>query len=106
MPNSPADSFPAGSPTPAQAGPGAAHGWRWAPAWILAYVALWPAPGYAEGVLVLGALVAIVKLLVSRFRGGTQLLSGPAWALTSVLFFAYWLPEIVSAFDGDTLQRL
>ncbi|MFC0679953.1 O-antigen ligase family protein [Lysobacter korlensis] len=75
-------------------------GWRWAPAWVLAYVALWPAPGYAEGVLVLGALVAIVMLLVSRFRGGTRLLSGPAWALTSVLFFAYWLPELVSSFDA------
>jgi O-antigen ligase len=93
MPNSPADTMPADPTAPV-------HGWRWAPAWILAYVALWPAPGYAEGVLVLGALVAIVKLLVSRFRGGTQLLSGPAWALTSVLFFAYWLPELVSAFDA------
>lgn len=78
----------------------AAAGWRWAPAWILAYVALWPAPGYAEGVLVLGALVAIFKLLSTRFRGGTQLLSSPAWALTSVLFFAYWLPELVSSFDA------
>ncbi|MGH8078202.1 MAG: O-antigen ligase family protein [Lysobacter sp.] len=78
----------------------APQGWRWAPAWILAYVALWPAPGYAEGVLVLGALIAIFKLLASRFRGGSQLLSGPAWALTSVLFFAYWLPELVSSFDA------
>ena len=75
-------------------------GWRWAPAWVLAFVALWPAPGYAEGVMVLGALVAIVKLLLARFRNGTALLSGPAWALTSVLFFAYWLPELVSAFDA------
>ena len=56
-------------------------GWRWAPAWVLAYVALWPAPGYAEGVLVLGALVAIAKLLLQRFRGGTRLLSHQAWAL-------------------------
>ena len=76
------------------------RGWRWAPAWILAYVALWPAPGYAEGVLVLGALVAIVHLALSRFRGGEQLLSNPAWALTSVLFFAYWTPELVSAIDA------
>jgi O-antigen ligase len=76
------------------------HGWRWAPAWVLAYVALWPAPGYAEAVLVLGALVAIYKLVTSRFRGGTQLLSNQAWALTSVLFFAYWLPELVSAVDA------
>ena len=75
-------------------------GWRWAPAWILGYVALWPAPGYAEGVLVLGALLAIIKLVSSKFRGGNQLLSHQAWALTSVLFFAYWLPELVSSFDS------
>ena len=75
-------------------------GWRWAPAWILAFVALWPAPGYAEGVMVLGALAAIIKLIAARFRGGTALLSGPAWALTSVLFFAYWLPELISSFDA------
>lgn len=75
-------------------------GWRWAPAWILAFVALWPAPGYAEGIMVLGALAAIIKLVAARFRGGTALLSGPAWALTSVLFFAYWLPELISSFDS------
>jgi O-antigen ligase len=75
-------------------------GWRWAPHWVLAFVALWPAPGYAEGVMVLGALAAIAKLLAARFRGGGALLSSPAWALTSVLFFAYWLPELLSAFDA------
>ncbi|WP_133000448.1 O-antigen ligase family protein [Luteimonas arsenica] len=74
-----------------------ATGWRWAPHWVLAFVALWPAPGYAEAIVVLGALTAIIKLGTSRFRGGAQLLSGPAWALTSVLFFAYWLPELLSA---------
>ena len=26
--------------------PHAPTGWRWAPAWVLAFVALWPAPGY------------------------------------------------------------
>lgn len=76
------------------------HGWRWAPAWVLAFVALWPAPGYAEGVLALGALAGLIKLVASRFRGGNQLLGGPAWALTSVLFFAYWLPEAFSAIDA------
>jgi O-antigen ligase len=75
-------------------------GWRWAPAWVLAYVALWPAPGYAEGVLVLGALVAIAKLLLQRFRGGTRLLSHQAWALTGVLFATYWLPELFSVVDA------
>ena len=79
---------------------GAPAGWRWAPAWVLAFVALWPAPGVAEGVMVLGALAAIAKLLLARFRGGARLLSAPAWALTSVLFFAYWLPEAVGALDG------
>jgi O-antigen ligase len=75
-------------------------GWRWAPHWVLAFVALWPAHGYAEGVMVLGAALAIYKLMVARFRGGSALLSGPAWALTSVLFFAYWLPELLSAPDA------
>jgi O-antigen ligase len=80
-------------------------GWRWAPAWVLAFVALWPAPGYAEAVLVLGALAAVFKLLLVRFRGGTELLSAPAWALTTVLFFAYWLPQVVSAIDAIDAAR-
>lgn len=82
-----------------------APGWRWAPAWVLAFVALWPAPGYAEAALALGAIAGIVKLVTSRFRGGTALLSGPAWALTSVLFFAYWLPEAISAIDAADRAR-
>lgn len=82
-----------------------APGWRWAPAWVLAFVALWPAPGYAEAVMVLGALAAIVRLLLARFRGGTRLLSGPAWALTSVLFFAYWVPQLLSAVDAVDQAR-
>jgi len=81
------------------------YGWRWAPPWVLAFVALWPAPGYAEGVMVLGALAAIILLLKSRFRHGAALLSGPAWALTTVLFFAYWLPELFSAFDAVDTRR-
>ncbi|MEO6518900.1 MAG: O-antigen ligase [Pseudoxanthomonas sp.] len=76
------------------------HGWRWAPAWVLTFIALWPAAGVAEGVMVLGALAAILKLLFDRFRGGTRLLSGPAWALTSVMFFAYWFPQLISSFDA------
>lgn len=82
-----------------------AHGWRWAPAWVLTFVALWPAPGYAEAVMVLGALAAIVRLLLDRFRGGTRLLSGPAWALTSALFAAYWLPQAISAIDAVDVGR-
>lgn len=74
-----------------------APGWRWAPHWVLAFVALWPAPGYAEGVMVLGALVAIARLLMARFANGSALLSAQAWALTSVLFCAYWLPELFSS---------
>ena len=84
---------------------GATPGWRWAPAWVLAYVALWPAPGYAEGVLVLGAIAALWLLVASRFRGGSRLLSRQAWALTSVLFLAYWLPELVSSIDSVDAGR-
>jgi O-antigen ligase len=80
-------------------------GWRWAPFWVLAFVALWPAPGVAEGVLGLGALVAIGRLLYVRFRGGGALLSAQAWALTSVLFFAYWTPELIGAIDAVDRSR-
>lgn len=86
----------------------AAPGWRWSPHFVLAFVALWPAPGYAEGVMVLGALVAISRLLLARFAQGTALLSPQAWALTSVLFCAYWLPELIStigAVDGPRALR-
>jgi O-antigen ligase len=76
-------------------------GWRWAPAWVLTFVALWPARGVAEAVLVLGALAGLAKLLASRFHGGDRLLGGPAWALTSVLFAAYWLPEVLAAVDAE-----
>lgn len=81
------------------------YGWRWAPAWVLTFVALWPAPGIAEGVMVLGALAAIIRLLMARFRGSSRLLSGPAWALTSVMFFAYWFPELLSAIDSVDAGR-
>ena len=84
---------------------GRPHGWRWAPAWVLTFVALWPAPGYAEAVMVLGALAAVIRLLLDRFRGGTRLLSGAAWALTSALFAAYWLPEVISAVDAVDAPR-
>ena len=87
---------------PGQAMPAAR---RWAPAWVLAFVALWPAPGIAEGVMVLGALAAIAWLVAMRFRHGPQLLTAPAWALTSVLFFAYWLPEAISAIDAVERAR-
>lgn len=80
-------------------------GWRWAPFWVLAFVALWPMPGIAEGVMALGALVAIGRLLFVRFRGGGALLSAQAWALTSVLSFAYWLPELIASFDAVDRAR-
>lgn len=67
---------------------------------MLAFVALWPAPGIAEGVLVLGALAMLIKLVIARFHGGTRLLTSQAWALTSVLFFAYWLPQLFSTLDA------
>lgn len=92
MTNSAAESGPVPAP-PREPG-------HWTPVWVIAFVALWPLPGIAETVLSLGALFAAVRLLQTRFRGGTRLLSGAAWALTSVLFFAYWLPQLLSAFDA------
>lgn len=86
----------AAAPSPAQRLPG-----RWAPVWVIAFVALWPAPGIAESVLVLGALFTVLRLLQLRANGGIgPLLSVPAWALTGVLFLAYWLPQLFSAMDA------
>ena len=78
---------------------------RWAPWWVLAFVALWPAPGPAEGVLSIGAIVALSVLAYHRFRGGITLLSHEAWALTTVLFLAYWLPELLSSVDAVDAGR-
>ncbi len=87
-------------PVPRAATPLTPDAGRWTPIWVIVFVALWPTPGLAETVLSLGALFAGYRLIHSRFRGGTRLLSGPAWALTSVLFLAYWLPQMFSAFDA------
>ncbi|RBC03703.1 O-antigen ligase family protein, partial [Xanthomonas oryzae pv. oryzae] len=78
---------------------------RWAPLWVILFVVLWPTPGLAETVLSLGALFAAYRLLHVRFRGGMRPLSGAAWALTSVLFLAYWLPQMLSAFDAVDAGR-
>lgn len=75
---------------------------RWAPLWVVAVVALWPLPGAAQVLLGVGALVAAGWLLLRRSSGGGALLSGPAWALTSVLFCAYWLPEVAAALDAES----
>ncbi len=80
---------------------------RWAPWLVLACVALWPWPGLANSAVSLGAIVTIVWLGVRRFRGGDGLLSQEAWALTSALFFSYWLPELLSCTDAiDPLHSL
>ncbi len=73
---------------------------RWAPWWVLAFVALWPLTGPAELVLSLGAIVALAVLALYRFRGGMSLLSRESWALTTVLFASYWLPELLSSPDA------
>lgn len=72
----------------------------WAPWWMLACVALWPWMGPANAAVALGAVVTVVWLGLRRFRGGDALLSREAWALTSALFFSYWLPELFSCFDA------
>lgn len=79
----------------------------WAPFWVLLYVALWPASRVSEAVLSLGALVALAMLIKARFRDGEQLLSPSAWALTTALFFCYWLPQLFSSLDAiDPAQSL
>ncbi|MFC4726672.1 O-antigen ligase family protein [Coralloluteibacterium thermophilus] len=88
----------------------AERSFRWAPWWVLALVALWPARGVTAGLLVLGALAGCVLLVRHRFWRGSALLSYEAWALTTVLFLGYWLPEAVSLIGAvdprETLQNV
>lgn len=78
---------------------------RWTPVWIVALVAAWPLPIVAQALLSAGALVGLGWLLWRRSRGGGAVLSGPAWALTGVLFCAYWLPEVIAAVDAETARQ-
>ena len=69
---------------------------RVAPWWVLLQVACWPWEGVAEAVLSLGALLGFGLMLAARFRGGMRVLSHEAWALTTILFAGYWLPQVLS----------
>lgn len=92
----------AGSPADAST---RTRGFAWTPYVVLAFVALWPMVGPAEAVLSLGAIASLVILALRRFRNGTALLSREAWALITVLFLCYWLPELFSAFDSVAAAR-
>ena len=58
----------------------------WTPYWVLAFVALWPLPGSAEGVLALGALAVVVQLAVTVAKGRAPPLDRDAAMLASALF--------------------
>ncbi|HEX5757516.1 MAG TPA: O-antigen ligase [Arenimonas sp.] len=73
---------------------------RWAPWWVLAFVALWPLRGPAEVLLSLGAIATVLMLLWRRWHEGEAWLSPEAWALSTLLFVAYWLPQPISALDA------
>lgn len=74
-------------------------------AWLLLFVALWPFPALAEAALSLGALTALLIGVVRRGRGRPALLAAPAWRLCAAVFFGYWLPELLSAFDALDAAR-
>jgi len=78
---------------------------RWAPYWVLGFVALWPAPGFAEAVMSLGALFGFGLMLWQKFRHRSTWLSREAWLMVLLFFLAYWLPEFFSAFDAINIKR-
>lgn len=69
---------------------------RLAPWWVLLQVACWPWRGVAEALLSLGALLGFGLMWAVRFRGALRVLSHEAWALTTILFCGYWLPQLLS----------
>lgn len=82
-----------------------ARAFAWTPYWVLAFVALWPLPGIAEGVLGLGALAVAVQLAVTLGKGRSLPLDRRAAWLLGALFAAYWLPELLSAPDALSGSR-
>lgn len=77
----------------------------WAPWWLLACIVAWPWPAPANVVVSLGAIFVTAWLGLRRFRGGDALLSREAWALSSALFFSYWLPELFSCVGALDARR-
>ncbi|UNK58268.1 O-antigen ligase family protein [Pseudoxanthomonas daejeonensis] len=80
-----------------------ARAFAWTPWWLLAFVALWPLPGPAEGVLALGAMALLAQLLFAIARRRVLPLDRSAAWLATALFAVYWLPELLSA--PDALDR-
>ncbi len=78
---------------------------RWTPYWVLAFVALLPVPGIAEGVMSLGAVFGFALMLWQKLSHRSSWLSREAWLMTLAFFLAYWLPEFFSAFDAINAQR-
>ena len=75
------------------------------PYWVLLYVACWPWRGMAEFALSMGSLIGLSLLITARFKQGTRLLTHEAWALTTILFLAYWLPELFSVIDSYDVRH-
>ncbi|MEO6171479.1 MAG: O-antigen ligase family protein [Arenimonas sp.] len=78
---------------------------RWAPYWVLMFVALWPAPGYAEAMMSLGAVFGFSLMLWQKFAYRSTWLSREAWLMILAFFLAYWLPEFFSAFDAINAKK-
>jgi O-antigen ligase len=78
---------------------------RWAPYWVLAFVALWPTIGVAEAVMSLGALLGFSLMLWQKIVHRSDWLSREAWLMTLAFFLSYWLPEFFSAFDAINAKR-
>lgn len=78
---------------------------RWAPWTVLACLSLWPWVAPANVAVALTAVLTIGWLGLRRFRGGDGLLSREAWALTTALFFSYWLPELFACIGAADARR-
>lgn len=89
---------------PLPAGPVAVRA-GWAAWWLLAVVVLWPWPAPANVAVGLGSVAVVAWLGRRRFAGGDRLLSAEAWALTTLLFCSYWLPQWASSVGAVDTRR-
>jgi len=70
-----------------------------AAAWaLIAFVACWPKYGVSELIVVLAGVAVL-----SALANGCVRLNHAQWAMLALVFFSFWLPELISA--PDALER-
>lgn len=72
----------------------------WTPWAVIAMVALFPWPSVADSVMSLAGVGLVWQLLRWHWQGATAVLDVSGWAVCTLVFLCYWLPQLVSFPDS------